>query len=545
MGPDKMIRTPHSLLKISLALGILFWAEAEVLAKSCGSVILVSGQACPNLKLKFDLAGCGDASFERETKIECHGDSASAQLNTDLYRYNVELFANPSNGEGPKWEIIGELTQSELDQFASLKSPLPLMDKNQELRVSKAEILAPTQPEEGDSVNAPPSEGGGRSIASVGLAESAPVSHSSLKEANSSGLTVSVMIDGYYSYNFNKPKAIDPEGQHPLITPTNNLRAYDFYHNNIAINVGEITIKKKGEEGSFTADLDVGPQSDYNAAGNGLMLSESGGPQVHGVDEVSKTFGQLYLTYTPLWAPHFILDVGKMATHLGAEDWKSKENWQYSRSVIFTMGLPRWYMGVHLGYELVPEKLQLGGFLYNSINSIYEANATKSLGLQLKYKLSPRFHIAYNFLAGPEEPDNDTYFKTFHEVNFSWDVTPSFAVIGEGLYGRQDQALLVDESRANTVWMGAYLAVKYNFTHKFSVSPRFEVYKDTMGGNLGGGPQSLYSATWTNSYFITQGLETRLEVRQDISSSPKRFITGQGLSNQQGTVALAFIYSME
>jgi hypothetical protein len=222
------------------------------------------------------------------------------------------------------------------------------------------------------------------------------------------------MFDGYYSYNLNQPLSVTPIATPYLITPNTNIRGYDFYHNNIALNVAEISVKKKGTEISFTADLDFGPQADFNAAS--LVLNASAGPSIGSVDPVSKVLGQAFLTYTPLWAPNLTVDFGKMSTHLGYESWKSKDNWQYSRSTLFIFGKPLWHTGLHVGYSLMPKTFMLSAYVYNSWNSIYENNSSKTLGAQLKWTPSEAFAFAYNYIGGPEQAANDLNLRVVRPI---------------------------------------------------------------------------------------------------------------------------------
>jgi hypothetical protein len=336
-----------------------------------------------------------------------------------------------------------------------------------------------------------------------------------------------------------------------LQTPNTNLRAYDFYHNNIALSVGEITVKKTGHEISFTADLDFGPQADFNAAGvlsptgPNLAQANQGGPTIESVEEVSKVIGQIFLTYTPTWARDLTIEFGKMATHMGYEGWKAKDNWQYSRSTLFLFGIPLWHTGLHLGYNLVPQKLSVSGYVYNGWNTVYEVNGDKTLGAQLKWTPSEALTWIYNYIGGPEQPLNNSDKTTVHESNFALTLSPVVSLALEAIYGHEANAPLIDGSIVNADWMGGYVASKFSLTPKYFISPRFEVYRDNSGANLGGPPQTLYSATLTQSYKVTEGLETRLELRADASTYKQRFISANGLSNNQSTVTLGVIYSTE
>jgi hypothetical protein len=535
-----------------------FFAESAALAKSCGTVKVVAGETCQTLKVKFDLAGCGDASFERETKIDCHHRSASVLLKTDLYRYNSELFSSTNKSGKITWEVIGQMTQSDRDQVADLGSPLlPFMNLPKVATQASQPVVKSYEPVWDDETPGPPvriqqESPGGRSLASVSSTLSDPGDSDISKETHfskssfdslTSGLTFDVMLDGYYSYNFNQPQPIVPAANPSFLLPNTSVRAYDFYHNTLALNVAEITVKRSSPELSFTADFDFGPQADFNAVG--LVSSSVRASSIRSADAVSKTLGQIFLTYTPDWAPRLILEFGKMASHLGYESWKSKDSWQYSRSTSYSFGLPFWHTGLHLGYDVVPDKVSFSGYVYNSWNSIYENNASKTLGAQLDWTPSETFELVYNYISGPEQTGNDTNLKWVHEANLSWTLGSRVSLALETVYGHEDGVTLADASVVNTDWIGAYLALKFEASPRYSISPRFEVYRDTTGANLGGDAQTLYGITLTNSLKVAEGFEARLELREDASTYGQEFTGATGPSNNQTTVTLGLIYSTD
>ncbi|MEO7165143.1 MAG: outer membrane beta-barrel protein, partial [Bdellovibrionia bacterium] len=493
------------------------------------------------------LAGCGDASYERGTKVQCHDRSASVLLKTDLFRYNAELFSSVGKSGKISWEVIGQMTQSELDQVADLGPPLPFV-KPPKIKITPPVIKPVVNSDEelkeeevSEAVEEVKLESGGdRKIASLGIANPNPYA---VKEASPSDLSFSLMLDGYYSYNLNQPPAIVSAVTPYLISPNTNIRAYDFYHNTFSLNVAEITVKKTSPEISFTADLDFGPQAEFLAAG--MTPFAIGGPRIGPAEAVSKVLGQIFVTYTPTWAPNLTIGFGKMASHMGLEGWKSRDNWQYSRSTIFLFGLPRWHMGVSAGYYLLPKNLSLSAYVYNSWNSIYDNNATKTLGAQLNWTPSDSFSFIYNYIGGPEQPGNDTNMRTVHEASFSWKLDSGTLLALETVVGHEDGITLADTSIVNTDWIGAYFSAKYSLSSRFYISPRLEIYGDLTGANLGGDQQTLFGFTLTNSFKVAEGFEARLELREDASTYGQRFNTISGLSNNQTTITLGVIYSMD
>ncbi|MBI3544120.1 MAG: outer membrane beta-barrel protein, partial [Deltaproteobacteria bacterium] len=100
------------------------------------------------------------------------------------------------------------------------------------------------------------------------------------------GVSFSGLLDVYYAYNFNRPAPTTPPASTSVGTaglpPGNtNLRYYDQYHNQIALSLAELEVKRSGTEVSFLIDLDFGHAADINAAANL-------GTSTQVIDEVSK-----------------------------------------------------------------------------------------------------------------------------------------------------------------------------------------------------------------------------------------------------------------
>ncbi len=111
---------------------------------------------------------------------------------------------------------------------------------------------------------------------------------------------VSGFIDGYYSYNFNKPAG-----------RVNVLRNFDTRSNQFALNLAEIVIEKKPDPLNsrlgFRLDLDYGPATDL------VHSVEPGGKDVY------KVIQQAYGSYLAPIGSGLQIDFGKFVTVHGAE----------------------------------------------------------------------------------------------------------------------------------------------------------------------------------------------------------------------------------
>lgn len=311
-------------------------------------------------------------------------------------------------------------------------------------------------------------------------------------------ISVKGFIDGYYSYNFNTP----PQ------TADNTYRYYDTEQNQMNLNLAELSLLAKTQEVSFIVDFDFGPFADLNAT-----TSPNGSSQI---DESSKNIGQAVVSYRPSNS-HWQIDAGKMYSHIGLETVKSKDNFNYSRSILFGYGMPFWHTGLRIGYDLVPDKLQTSLYIYNGWNSNNDVNRSKSFGAQMKWTPNSKSTFVYNILSGPEKASNERDARTVHEANATYALDQLWTFAADIIYGSEENAAVNSGSRF-AKWYGGLITSRYQLTSTTFISPRYEYYRDDDGYTLGAGPQTLNSFTMTYGHQLSQGLETRAELRHEISS---------------------------
>ena len=345
--------------------------------------------------------------------------------------------------------------------------------------------------------------------------------------------------DAYYSHNFNKPAALPAASATSVSSASlpdakNVYRYHDIYPNQFNLNLLEASMLVKSEEVSFLADLDFGTFADLNTAAG----SVSGSSRT--VDEVSKHIGQAVLTYRPAGS-RFSFDIGKMYTHVGLETAKPKDNFNYSRSILFSYGIPLWHVGMRAGYDLMPEKLQLNLYLYNAWNSFYDNNHSKTFGAQLKFTPSANVLLAYNYISGAERTDSQRDKKTVHNLVTSWGFMDRWTLATDWIYG-EEEGVIINSRRSKPVWYAGQAAIKWACSDRTYVSPRYEVYRDQHGHTLSNGPHTLKTATLTVGHMLSKGLELRAEGRWD-TSNRRPFTKGLKTAKEQNTGLVGlFVY---
>lgn len=251
---------------------------------------------------------------------------------------------------------------------------------------------------------------------------------------------------------------------------------------------------------SFLLDLDFGKLADANVSftANGGLL----------IDEVFKNVGQGYLSYKPRAVRGFVLDVGKLAQHLG--------------------------------YEVAQNTFTAGLYVYNDWNSLYHNNSGKTFGLQLKYTGTPGLTVVYNNIYGPEQALNNSNMKFVNEVNATYSLNDRLSLAVDGLLGSEERT-----GASKAKWRALTLYAKGQVVDFWSISPRFEVYNDQDGYTLAANNHEvLQGYTLTNAFRVSKGFEFRLEGRHDRSTEPTRFVGRDRNHKTQTTVPAGFLFTI-
>lgn len=322
-------------------------------------------------------------------------------------------------------------------------------------------------------------------------------------------------LDTYFHYNFN----------HPATGSLTPLRNFDFGHNQFSFALAELAFIKAPTEDDrvgFRLDLDYGPVTDW----------------VHSVDpagvEVVKHFQQAYVSYLAPVGKGLSFDVGKFVTQHGAEVIEAKDNWNYSRSLLFAWAIPYYHMGARVGYT-PNDKITLGATVNNGWNNVTDNNSQKTYGAQAVIKPIPSVSIVQNYMGGPEQTDNGDDWRHLADTTVTYTVNDKFSVMGNYDYGR-------DRVAGETVtWQGVALYAKGQLNPNFALIPRYEYFDDGDGFTTTAA-QKLQEFTLTAELKHSQGLIMRIEYRRDWSDIDF-FTKDSTAANSQNTFSVGFIYS--
>jgi hypothetical protein len=207
-------------------------------------------------------------------------------------------------------------------------------------------------------------------------------------------------------------------------------------------------------------------------------------------------------------------------TPIGAEVIETKDNWNYSRGLLFTWAIPFYHFGLRTNYAL-NDKVTLGAYLVNGWNNVKDTNTAKSVGLVGTFKPHSKVTLVTNFLWGKEIAEHNEARELYDGI-LTVAVNDKLTVMANYDYGR-DHALgsgiVPGIAGPRVIWQGiaGYLRLKAN--EKLTLSTRYEWFDDRdcfMTGctALGFTDQELQSATATAT-IPWSDLNLWLEYRRD------------------------------
>jgi hypothetical protein len=339
-------------------------------------------------------------------------------------------------------------------------------------------------------------------------------------------------VDGYYGYDFEHPQATAPS-----VLPGNpstglaGLRAFDSPQNQFALNMIELNLDKPPDATNSRIGYHVGL-----AYGNAVNVVNSTDPGGLGFGQYLK---EAYGSYLAPIGKGLQIDFGKFVTQHGAEVIESKDNWNYSRSLLFTYAIPFYHFGLRAKY-VFNDKYQVSAYLVNGWNNIVDNNTGKTLGLQFGWNPNKKWSLVQNYMVGPEESNNNSNIRQLWDTELTYSPTSKLSLMVNYDYGRGDRM----KAFVNPVWWtGVAGYLKYQFNDKWAYATRYEYYNDRFGFTTGTA-QHVNEFTETFERKVASSLITRLEYRRDMSNQPSLF-KGTTPVDHEDTLSAGLIYTFD
>ena len=354
--------------------------------------------------------------------------------------------------------------------------------------------------------------------------------------------TVNLLMDGYYEYNSNAP-----------VGRVNVLRPFDPTSNNFTLNQGALIVERapdpaQGRRFGARLDLMFG-QTTESLAGN-----PSNEPRFIPYLNIFQAYG----TYVFPLGKGLNVDFGRFASSLGFEGSYTKDQINYTRSLLFN-ALPFYHVGFRTSYPIAPSTT-FTWLVVNGINQMEDLNGFKSNHFMLTTALGKKVNWTGSYYSGKESRDlaqppfvsnlpppipTQPFLSTdkvtptpngrthIADTYLTWTATPELSLAAEADY--IVSRLYSNSAPAHVTGAAGYL--KYQIAPFFYVAGRFEYVSD-RGGYLSGATQALKEGTLTMVYEPVAGFQMRWEYRRDYSNQPFALTSGPGLLKKEQNTAL-------
>jgi hypothetical protein len=326
--------------------------------------------------------------------------------------------------------------------------------------------------------------------------------------------TYGFSADGYFSTNFNDPN--------PAF---NGLGVFDF----------------RDEHGPHLGLIEVWAQ--YARSPIGGRIDLDWGPTARIVnfaerpisgDDVWDHVQQAYLSFNVNKSGTKYIDVGRYVTPAGAEVIEPKDNWLYSRGILFGFAIPFTHTGIrYWNYSNDTDYVMLQ--VNRGWDTVSDPGSTPGFGITAAKAMNPKWTLIGTYLGG-EEPgsDGDQSYRNLLDVVALYNPGGKIAYSFNGDFGEQQ----------GDIWYGLSAMAKYTLDSKSYLAARAEFMADNSGFRFGSGPSATaygftvgYARNW-NKYF-----QSRVEYRHDFADEDIFPDSGGRATDSQGRFIVSGILS--
>jgi Putative beta-barrel porin-2, OmpL-like. bbp2 len=316
--------------------------------------------------------------------------------------------------------------------------------------------------------------------------------------------TLSGFVDVYYGQNFNNP-----------VSQTNGLRFFDAPTNQFGLNLVELVVDK-------TPDPTNSRTGYHIALGFGQAMNVVNGSEPRaglGFDQYLK---EAYFSYLAPVGKGLQVDVGKFVTPHGAEVIETKDNWNYSRGLLFSYAIPYYHFGMRAKYAF-NDKYALTRYFVNGWNNVVDNNTGKTYGMSFGWTPNKKFGVIQNYMAGPEQNSINSAWRQLSDTVITYSPTSKLSFMVNGDYGRGDR---IDEGEGvfskPVFWTGVAGYVMYAVSSTSAFSTRYEYYDDHDGFTTGNPAGGIHFNEFTTTFerVVAHHIISRFEFRRDMANQP-------------------------
>jgi hypothetical protein len=348
------------------------------------------------------------------------------------------------------------------------------------------------------------------------------------------GATLTGYVDTFYNVNFSQPAS-----------HFSGARSWDNLNNGFELNMVNLALDKpvdKDSRAGYHVSLAFGHQMD-------VINSSEPVSSIHNKPGWDQYLMEAYFSYLAPVGKGLQFDVGKFVTPMGAEVIPSKDNWNYTRGLLFDYAIPLYHYGVRAKYTFSP-KVTLTGFVLNGWNNVIDNNSGKTGAVSLALTPTKKLTITQNYMFGPEQSQPfaggvataDKHWRQVSDTTIAYAATKKLTLQTNIDYGRDT----LDGVKNPVYWTGAANYIRYAFNPKYALTGRYEYYLDHDGFTTGV-PQHLNEVTATFERRMVGHIISRLEYRRDMSNQAIFFdhsLSTPTLKNQN-TFTVGMVYTLD
>ena len=314
--------------------------------------------------------------------------------------------------------------------------------------------------------------------------------------------TLSGFVDTYYGYNSNQP--------------ANRINQY----HNFEINSGQFGLNMIELVADKAPDAAASRLGYHIALGFGQAMNQVNATEI-GPGGTELNFDQYlkegYLEYLAPVGKGLQINFGKFVTPAGAEVIESKDNWNYSRGLLFAWAIPYFHFGMSAKYAF-NDKYALTAYLVNGWNNSVDNNSGKTTGFSFAWTPNKKVSLIENYLVGPEASNFNGTFRHLSDTVLTYSPTAKLSLMANYDYGQDhfvDASVVPPITGPMAHWSGIAGYIKYAFNDKWTFATRGEYFDDHDGFETGA-TQHLSEFTATLQRTIAKSIISRLEYRRDM-----------------------------
>ncbi len=357
------------------------------------------------------------------------------------------------------------------------------------------------------------------------------------------GATLTGFVDTYYNVNFSQPvvpaTSLTSTGGH-----VSGLRSWDGQNNNFTLSMAQVALDKPPDASKSRIGYHLALM--FGSGMYTLNNSEPNNPRHnligYGWDQYLM---EAYMSYLAPVGKGLQFDVGKFVTPIGAEVVPNKDNWNYTRGLLYDFAIPIYHFGIRAKYTF-NDKVNLTGFVLNGWNNTIDNNSGKTVAASLVWTPNKKLTITQNYMAGPEQddtsvfaltqplpftplvsPNADRHWRQLVDTTVLDNVTPKLSLQVNFDYGRGDRVPGIPNP---VYWTGVAGYARYALAPRDPFTVRYEYYNDHYGFTTGTA-QHLNEVTATFEHRFGGHMISRFEYRRDMSNRPVFFDHSVGLVN--------------